>query len=95
MAWVSQMIGMIQYHIIPVPTVSGMYGADTATVLQVEMVKRIEEAVLEFCSNWCRFPIQQALKNDRRHRSLERVHLFGTPPVHVDIVRQRRSPTAG
>jgi hypothetical protein len=51
MAWVSQMIGMIQYHIIPVPTVSGMYGADTATVLQVEMVKRIEDAVHEFCSN--------------------------------------------
>ena len=29
----------------------GMYGADTATVLQVEMVKRIEHAVHEFCSN--------------------------------------------
>jgi hypothetical protein len=28
-----------------------MYGADTATVLQVEMVKRIEDAVHEFCSN--------------------------------------------
>ena len=51
LAWVSQMIGMIQYHIISVPTVSGMYGADTATVLQVEMVKRIEYAVHEFCSN--------------------------------------------
>lgn len=51
LAWVSQMIGMIQYHIISVPTVSGMYGADTATVLQSEMVKRIEHAVHEFCSN--------------------------------------------
>ena len=51
LAWVSEMIGMIQYHIISVPTVSGMYGADTATVLQVEMVKRIEHAVHEFCSN--------------------------------------------
>ena len=51
LAWVSQMIGMIQYHIISVPTVSGMYGADIATVLQVEMVKRIEHAVHEFCAN--------------------------------------------
>jgi hypothetical protein len=45
------MIGMIQYHIISVPTVSGMYGADATTDLQVEMVKRIEHAVHEFCSN--------------------------------------------
>ena len=51
LAWVSQMIGMIQYHIISVPTVSGMYGADAATDLQVEMVKRIEHAVHGFCSN--------------------------------------------
>ena len=51
LAWVSQMIGMIQYHIISVPTVSGMYGVDAATNLQVEMVKRIEHAVHEFCSN--------------------------------------------
>ena len=51
LAWVSQMIGMIQYHIISVPTVSGMYGADAATDLQVEIVKRIEHAVHGFCSN--------------------------------------------
>lgn len=51
LTWVSQMIGMIQYHIISVPTVSGMYGADAATDLQVEMVKRIEHAVHGFCSN--------------------------------------------
>ena len=51
LAWVSQMIGMIQYHIISVPTVSGMYGADAATDLQVEMVKRIKHAVHGFCSN--------------------------------------------
>ena len=51
LAWVSQMIGMIQYHIISVPTVSGMYGVDAATNLQVEMVKRIEHAVHGFCSN--------------------------------------------
>jgi len=51
LAWVSQMIGMIQYHIISVPTVSGMDGVDAATNLQVEMVKRIEHAVHEFCSN--------------------------------------------
>jgi len=49
LAWVSQMIGMIQYHIISVPTVSGMYGADTTTVIQQEMLQRIEHAVHEFC----------------------------------------------
>ena len=49
LAWVSQMIGMTQYHIISVPTVSGMYGTDSATGLQQEMLKRIEYAVREFC----------------------------------------------
>lgn len=51
LAWVWQLIGMIQYHVVSVPTVSGMYGGNTATVLQTEMVKRIEHAVHELCLN--------------------------------------------
>ena len=51
LSWVSQMIGMIQYHIISALILSGMYDADTATILQVEMVKRLEHAVHEFCAH--------------------------------------------
>ena len=47
-AWVSQMIGMIQYHIISVPTVSGMYGADTARILQREMVERVKNVINDY-----------------------------------------------
>ena len=48
LAWVSQMIGMIQYHIISVPTVSGMYGADTARILQREMVERVKNVINDY-----------------------------------------------
>ena len=48
LAWVSQIIGMIQYHIISVPTVSGMYGADTARILQREMVERVKNVINDY-----------------------------------------------
>lgn len=47
-AWLSQMIGMIQYMAISAPTTSGMYGRQTATAVAQRFESIVDNAVREF-----------------------------------------------
>ena len=48
MAWLSQMIGTIQYLAIATPAISGMYGKDTAVAVADRFEDVVTKAVLDF-----------------------------------------------
>lgn len=59
LAWLSQMIGMIQYMAISAPATSGMYGSETAAAVAGRLEAIVSEAVVAFTQNR-RNPVPEA-----------------------------------
>ncbi len=48
LAWLSQVIGLVEYQTIAAPAMKGMYGAETTQTITDQLAARLEEAVERF-----------------------------------------------